>query len=139
MDRTRGVFGDRSETDLRNVVTVADRSHAPEGGQQRVAYRRLRRFDEREQLVPRPVRFLKRALARDKIREHLVEALLAARQVLGHVVADLLKYQIVLRSVGDEYRIVLEHEVEGVRLRLFLNQLQAGNIEHLHGTSQNPA
>src|SRR6185437_618929 len=42
-------------------------------------------------------------------------------------------------SVGDEYRIVFEHEVEGVRLRLFLNQLQSGNIEHLHGTSQNPS
>src|SRR6185295_15551458 len=139
MDRTRGVFRDRSEADLRYVITVTHRSHAPERGQQRIAYRRLRRFDEREQLVPRPVGFLERALAGDKIREHLVEALLAARQVLGHVVADLLEYQIVLRRVGDEYRIVLEHEVEGVRLRFFLNQLQSGNIEHLHGTSQNPS
>src|ERR1043166_6997462 len=114
MDRTRGVFRDRSETHLRNVFTVTHGSHAPKRCQQRIAYRRLRRFDEREQLVPRPAGFLKRALAGYKIREHLMEAFLTTRQVVGNVVADLLEYQIVLRSVGDEYWVVLEHEVEGV-------------------------
>src|SRR5262245_31571615 len=55
---------------------------------------------------------------------------------MGPVVADLLEHQIVLRCVGDEYRIVLEHEVEGGRVRLVLHQLRSGNIEDLHGTSQ---
>src|SRR6478752_6071934 len=106
MHHTRGVFRDRSEADLRDVVTVTHRSHAPERGQQRVAYRRLRCFDECEQLVPCPIGPLERSLAGDKIREQLVEARLAACQVLWHVVADLLENQIVLRRVGDEYWIV---------------------------------
>src|SRR5512133_3950429 len=137
MDHTRGVFRDRRDADLRDVVTVTHRSHAPERSQQRVAYRRLRRFDEREQLVPCPVGLLELALAGDEIREQLVEARLAACQVLWHVVADLLEHQIVLRRVGDEYRIVLEYEVEGGRVRFVLNQLRSWNIEDLQGASQN--
>src|SRR5262245_23403688 len=41
MDGTRGVSCGRREADLRDVVTVTHRSHAPERGQQGVAYRRL--------------------------------------------------------------------------------------------------
>src|SRR6185436_11856687 len=92
MDRTRGVFRGRREADLRNVVTVTHRSHAPERGQQRVAYRRLCHFDEGEQLVPCPVGLLESALAGDKVREQLVEPRLAAGQVLMRVVADLLEH-----------------------------------------------
>src|SRR5262245_35325573 len=123
MDHTRGVFRGRRKADLRDIVTATHGSHAPERRQQRVAYWRLRHFDEREQLVPCPVGLLERALAGYKIREQLVEARLAARQVLGRVVADLLDLQIALRRVGDEYWTVLEHEVEGRRVRLVLDQL----------------
>src|SRR5262245_41801324 len=106
MNRTRGVFRGRREADLRDIVTMTHRSHAREHGQQRVAYRRLPQFDEREQLVPCPVGLLERALSGEKIREHLVEASLAARQILVLAVSDLLKHQIVLRCIGDEYRTV---------------------------------
>src|SRR5262249_52270872 len=48
VDRTRSVFSGRREADLRDIVAVTDRTHAPERRQQRIAYRRLRQFDERE-------------------------------------------------------------------------------------------
>ena len=82
---------------------MAHRGHREEGREKRIADGSLRRDScEREHLVPGPVGLLERALARDEIREQFVEARLAARQVLRHVVADLLEDQIVLRRVGDE-------------------------------------
>src|SRR5262245_3770278 len=135
MDHARGVFRGRREADLRDVVTVTYRGHAPEVAQQRVAYRRLRQFDEREELVPCPVGPLELAPTSDKIREQLAEARLAARQVLRRADADLGENEIVLCRVGDENGIVFEHEIEGGRVRLALDQLRPGNIEHLHGTS----
>src|SRR5262245_11505831 len=48
MDSTRGVFSGWREADLRDIVAVTHRAHAPERGQQRIAYRRLRQFDKRE-------------------------------------------------------------------------------------------
>src|SRR5215471_12466917 len=137
MDHAHGVLRGRREADLRDVVTVTYRGHAPERAQQRVAYRRLRQLDEREQLVPCPVGPLELATTGDKIREQLAEARLAARKVLRRVDADLRENQIVLCCVGDENGIVFEHEVEGGRVLLVLNQLRPRNIKHLQGTSQN--
>jgi hypothetical protein len=37
----------------------------------------------------------------------------------------------VLRGIGDEDRIVLEHEVECARIGLVVDQFSSGNIEYL--------
>jgi hypothetical protein len=61
---------------------------------------------------------------------------LAAREVLGEVGRDLLDEQVVLRRVGDEDRRVLQHEVEGGRVGLVLDQLGSGDVEDLDREAQ---
>jgi hypothetical protein len=59
------------------------------------------------------------------------------RKVLGGVVADLLDEQIVLRRIGDEGRVVLQHEVERLRVRLLFDQLGSVDVEDLDREAQN--
>jgi len=47
------------------------------------------------------------------------------------VVGDLLDEHVVPRGVADERRDVLEHEVEGCRVRLVLHQFHPGDVEDL--------
>ena len=124
---------------LGDMVAVPHGGHRPVRAQQRIAHRRLRRFYEREHLLPRPVRLLERALPREEVGQQLAEARLSAREVLDRVVADLLEDHIVLRRTGDEGRVVLQHEIERARVRLVLDQLGSIHIEDLDREPQNGA
>src|SRR6185312_13736114 len=59
-----------------------------------------------------------------------MEAHLSTRQV-PHVVDDLLNEQVVLRRIGNEDGIVLEHEVECARIRFVFDELWSDSIEYL--------
>src|SRR6187200_1064423 len=70
-------------------------------------------------------------LAREHIRQELVETCLAARQVILRVVRDVLDEQVVLSGIGDEDRVVLEHEVECARVRFVVDQFSSVDIKYL--------
>ena len=137
MDRVCGALRIRSDAHLGDIVAMTHRGHRPVRAQQRIPDRCLRRFHEREHLLPRPVRLLERALAGEEIGQGLAKPRLAPREVLAGVVADLLQDQIVPGRIGYEGRIVLQHEIERVRVRLVFDQLGSVDVEDLDRETEN--
>jgi hypothetical protein len=102
VDRMLRALCVRSDTDLGDKVAMPYRGHRPVRAEQRIAHRRLCCLHEREHLLPCPVLLRERPLTGEKVSQELAEPFVAARKVLGRVVANLLDEQIVLRRAGDE-------------------------------------
>lgn len=100
VDRMLRALCVRSDTDLGDKVAMPYRGHRPVRAEQRIAHRRLCCLHEREHLLPCPVLLRERPITGEKVSQELAEPFLAARKVLGRVVANLLDEQIVRFAVA---------------------------------------
>src|SRR5262249_34522885 len=67
VDGVRSAVRSRSDTELGDVVAMTYCGHRPVRAQQGIPDGRLRRFHEREHLLPCPIRLLERALTGEEI------------------------------------------------------------------------
>src|SRR5262249_10021744 len=127
----------RGDTQLRNVVAMPHGTHGPIRREKQVDILDLRELQECAEFLPGPLFGRQRAFAGHPVVEKAVNLslLLLRRKVCGRSYANVgeqtLNEHIMRKGVGEKDRVVDHRIIEGVTVRLILQQSFPLNAENL--------